>query len=242
MNNGTNSGDRDEEVEIIKPSFKPRAPYILHFEEQTVAVGDPEFLKQIETFLLSADLATRTTYWERSAADDDAVFEPDPEPEDMNAVGIEGDEEIFWNAMHAAIFSRTEWPEDESATVYFPEMPEWLERAQSWYFDPVCPPLGPGTPGGWIRRRSVEERGHPVGLFQLTDQDSFWVFATEEDLQDVIDLCESLARFRAGFAQATPYLGPDDTVGSVALPLICREALMEELVIRGVDVETMFWE
>ena len=57
-----------------------------------------------------------------------------------------------------------------------------------------------------------------------------------------MELCRSLARFRIGFDQVTPYLGPDDTIGSLALPIECRDALHEELMIRGVDVESMFWE
>ena len=88
----------------------------------------------------------------------------------------------------------------------------------------------------------MDGRGYPVGLFQLTEADSFWVFASEEDLSDIMELCRSLARFRIGFDQVTPYLGPDDTIGSLALPIECRDALHEELMIRGVDVESMFWE
>ncbi|WP_030013763.1 MULTISPECIES: hypothetical protein [Micrococcales] len=226
----------------IKPSYKARTPYIFHFEEQTVVLGDPSFLKPIETYLLTADLATRTTYWDRITAEQED-FDPDPEPEDINSVGIEGDEETFWSAIESAIFQQTEWPEGDDAVAYAPHIPDWLAQAQSWFFDPVCPPLGPGGPGGWIRRRNTAEgRGYPVGLFQLTEEDSFWVFAAEDDLQDITDLCRTLGRFRVGFEQLTPYLGPDDAIGSVALPIECRHVLLEELMVRGVDVETMFWD
>ncbi|MDN5618294.1 hypothetical protein GMA10_04175 [Kocuria koreensis] len=241
-NNHEPYGHEQEEGMInINPSFKARTPYIFHFDDQTVVLGDPEYLKQVETFLLTADLATRTTYWD-TGEEDPLDFDPDPEPEDMNSVGIEGDESVFWNAIESAIFQQTEWPEGEDAVVYAPHVPDWLSQAQSWYFDPICPPLGPGGPGGWVRRRAVDGRGYPVGLFQLTEADSFWVFASEEDLSDIMELCRSLARFRIGFDQVTPYLGPDDTIGSLALPIECRDALHEELMIRGVDVESMFWE
>lgn len=227
----------------LRPSFQPRAPYLFHFDDQTVALGDPEFLRLIETDLISAGLATRTTFWDQAYLDgeDGEPFAPDPDPENINSVGIQGDEDVFWSAMESALFARAEWPQEDTATVYFPEYPQWLRNAQSWSFDPVCPPLGPANPGGWVRRRGVAGAGHPIGLFQLTDDDSFWVLGAEEDLEAVVDLCASLARFRRGFDALTGYRGPDDVLGSLALPLICREPLHEELMIRGVDVETLFW-
>ena len=102
--------------------------------------------------------------------------------------------------------------------------------------------MGPGAPGGWVRTRSIPGEGRPVGLFQLTDRDAFWVFGAAQDLRGIVALCGSLARFRRGFDALTAYAGPDDVLGSLALPLICREALQEELMVRGVDVETLFWE
>lgn len=227
---------------MIRPSFKPRAPYILHFEDQTVVLGDPEFLEKIDLFLGTANIPTRPTYWDQAYAEQDGLFGPDPGPEDLNSVGMDGDEEAFWRAMEAASFQRAEWPEEESATVYMPSFPDWLASARTWYYDPVCPPLGPGAVGGWTRRRGGTGHGFPVGLFQLTEADSFWLFASDEDVDGILELCRDLARFRQGFDHVTPYLGPDDTIGSVAFPLVCREPLTEELMVRGVDVETLFWK
>lgn len=223
----------------ITPSFKPRTPYVLHYDEQTVVLGEPEHLAQVASFLEAAGKATTRTYWDQAYSGQED-FEPDPE--ELNAVGMEGSAQDFWDALQHAAFQQAEWPQEETATVYLPQLPAWLEKAQSWHFDPVSPPLGPGAVGGWIRERAQDETGRPVGLFQLTEGDSFWVFATEKDLEGIMELCKTLAPFRQGFDHLTPYLGPDDTIGSVALPLVCREALHEELMVRGVDVETAFWE
>lgn len=227
----------------MRPSFKPRTPYILHYDDQTVVLGDPEYLQTVETYLVSADLTVRSTFWDQTdaAGDEQAFFEPDPEPENLNSVGIIGDETVFWNAIESAVFQQTEWPQEDEATVYPPRFPEWLTNAQSWLFDPVAPALGPASHGGWVRRRAVGGKGFPMGLFQLTDPESFWVFGAEGDLEDLQRLCQELARFRLGFDQATAFLDESDSLASMVLPLQCRDALQEELLLRGVDVETLFW-
>lgn len=229
---------------VIRPSFRARTPFLLHFDDQTVALGDAHLLQQIEANLLAADRAPRTTFWDQAylSGEEGALFAPDPDPEHINSVGITGGAEEFWAAMDAAVFQQTEWPREETATVWFPEYPAWLRETTSWTYDPICPPMGPGAPGGWVRTRSVPGEGRPVGLFQLTDRDAFWVFGAAQDLRGIVALCGSLARFRRGFDALTAYAGPDDVLGSLALPLICREALQEELMVRGVDVETLFWE
>lgn len=228
----------------MRPSFRARTPYILHYEDQTVVLGDPQLLHVVQAYLHSAGLPTRSTSWDQPPWEsaEEELFSPDPDPEHLNSVGIDGDEQVFWNAIESAVFQQTEWPQDPEATAYPPQFPEWLHNAQSWCFDPVAPPVGPAASGGWIRSRAVGGRGFPVGLFQLTDSGSFWVFAAEEDLEDLQRLCEELSRFRLGFDRATVFLDTHGSLSSMVLPIQCREPLVEELMLQGVDVESMFWE
>ncbi|OAX65261.1 hypothetical protein A5N15_03080 [Rothia kristinae] len=134
---------------VIRPSFRARTPFLLHFDDQTVALGDAHLLQQIEANLLVADRAPRTTFWDQAylSGEEGALFAPDPDPEHINSVGITGGAEEFWAAMDAAVFQQTEWPREETATVWFPEYPAWLRETTSWTYDPICADGSGGSRG-----------------------------------------------------------------------------------------------
>ena len=81
-----------------------------------------------------------------------------------------------------------------------------------------------------------------MGLLQLTDPDSFWVLGSDADLAEVAATAKELASFRQGFDRLTAYFGPDDRIGCLRLPVVCREPLEDELIVQGVDIEPRFWE
>lgn len=233
------------------PTHRSRAPYIFHFEQRSVALGDPAFLKAIAEHLQEQGLDPQITYWDQVylahlegdlAGETPELLQDSSHMEQMmNSVGIELVENDFWAALEASIFAQMTWPE-QGEELRMPEVPRWMTTARSWYFDPVAPPQGPGNIGGWVRTRGRQGTGHPIGLFQLTDPDSFWVLGTAEDLESVHQLCLDMARFREGFDQTTAYLGYDLEMSSIALPMVCRAALEEEFYIAGVDTESLFWE
>lgn len=240
---------------MIHPTHRNRTPYLFHFDGQTVALGEPSYLEAINEYLLSAKVATRPTFWDQAYLQD--VAEADPEriqpllsqfeeagkPTDhslLNSVGATCTDEEFWAAIERGIFSSVTWDGGDSP-LYLPEVPEWLRNARSWEFDPVAPADGPGTAGGWTSVRAREGNGYPLGLFQLTSPDMFWVFGGAEDLDEVFGLCQHLASYRTGFDLATAYFGHDARYSSIALPLECRMTLEEELFLQGVDTETLFW-
>ncbi len=229
-----------------------RTPYLFHFEGQTVALGEPKFLHEINEILTSADVVTRPTYWDHayftdeagnSTTLDGASIDGFVSPEDrhmLNSVGVDLDPAQFWAAIEKGVFNAGEWPDD--GPVFVPQLPDWLANARSWEFDPVLPTDGPGSIGGWSRRRGVDGAGQPVGLFQLTAPDSFWVFGSVADLEGIRALCESLTVIHREFDQTTVYLGEDARISSIALPVGCHELLEQELFAAGVDTESLFWD
>lgn len=116
------------------------------------------------------------------------------------------------------------WPAPVDGPLFPPSSPEWLTRAPRWELDPLAPALGPAVPGGWVwsprdgggpdgeveRGEESSLPGEPsaeqgetgggsqslpwVGLFQLTDVESFWVLSTPDRLDQVVALCERLDR------------------------------------------------
>lgn len=243
---------------MLHPTHRSRTPYLFHFDHQTVALGDPHFLYSINEYLLTAKKATRPTFWDEVYLADLAQEFPDIYPQNiaeekfasfagpdrknmLNSVGTDCTEQEFWQAVEQAVFSDFAWPVGNEP-LYLPELPDWLKHARAWEFDPAAPSDGPGNLGGWVRTRGREGNGYPLGLFQLTDANSFWVFGSADDLDDVMALCNSIADVRAGFDQATAYFGQDARFSSIALPIECRAHLEEELFIAGIDVESLFWE
>jgi hypothetical protein len=216
-----------------------RVPYVLHFESRTVVLGEPAHLEELDALLRGAGVATRPTYWHGMQRDDPGAA--------LNSVGTDLTAEHFWDRVDAGAFAAARWPVDLDGPLYLPAPPWWLQRARAWEYDPVAPALGAAEPGGWLRvpgwaGTENNDAGGPVGLLQLTDPASFWVFASDADLTEVAATAKELARFRQGFDRLTAYFDPDDRIGCLRLPLICREPLEDELLARGVDIEPRFWE
>ncbi|MGQ1798341.1 hypothetical protein ACT4S5_14595 [Kocuria oceani] len=216
-----------------------RVPYVLHFESRTVVLGEPAHLEELDALLRGAGVATRPTYWHGMQRDDPGAA--------LNSVGTDLTAEHFWDRVDAGAFAAARWPVDLDGPLYLPAPPWWLQRARAWEYDPVAPALGAAEPGGWLRvpgwaGTENNDAGGPVGLLQLTDPASFWVLASDADLTEVAATAKELARFRQGFDRLTAYFDPDDRIGCLRLPLICREPLEDELLARGVDIEPRFWE
>lgn len=241
---------------MVHPTHRTRTPYLFHFDGQTVALGEPSYLYTINEYLLAAGASTRPTFWDHAYLHNIAEHNPEditwqlPNLKDaggptsrnlLNSIGTNLTEEEFWAAIEKGIFNTVSWS-GGNEPLYFPQTPEWLEHARAWEFDPVAPAEGPGTLGGWTSTRTRAGQGYPVGLFQLTSNDSFWAFGSAEDLEALYELCTDLATYRTGFNQTTIYYGQDGNYSSLAFPLECRTTLEEELFIAGVDTETLFWD
>lgn len=238
---------------VLSPTHRARSPYLFHFDGQTVALGESEFLVSINERLVEQGYITRPTFWDQAytadvsvgdvlgAADGAGPLGGSLDDGALNSVGVACGREEFWGAMYARAFEKADWSEGGD-TLYMPQLPLWLERTRSWVFDPLAPADGPGLGGGWVRVRETPGGGQPVGLFQLTSPDSFWVFGSAVDVAQVRDLCRDLAQIRTGFGEMTVYLGYDLAPSSLCLPVECKLALQEELFLAGVDVETLFWD
>lgn len=237
----------------LTPTHRSRSPYIFHFDGQTVALGEPDFLRRINDRLTEQSYTTRPTFWDQAYLADLSMQNPEnfspgleqfgapSDPDLLNSVGVSCSQEEFWSAMYVRSFASTPWSKGEE-TLYMPQLPSWLEKARAWVFDPIAPSEGAIDAAGWVRVRGRNGGGQPIGLFQLTSPDSFWVFGSDVDLAGVADLCRSLAKLRTGFDQISVYLGYDLSCSSIALPLECRQPLEEELFLLGVDTETLFWD
>lgn len=239
----------------LRPTHRKRTPYLLHFEGQTVVLGESEYLFAVNEYLLAAQVATRPTLWDQAYLEAHADWDPQALGVDLslleaaggpdarrllNSVGCNLEMEDFWEALERGVFASAPWHRE--ATVFVPQLPDWLVACRSWFFDPVAPAEGPGSAGGWSRVRSRPGSGYPVGLFQLTSRDTFWVLGGAEELEAIFALCQGLAAYRTGFDQATAYYAQDGFYSSLLLPLDCRQTLEEELFLAGLDTETLFWE
>ena len=220
-----------------------RVPYVLHFESRTVVLGEPTHLEELDALLRRADVRTRPTYWHGMHQDDPGAA--------LNSVGTDLTAEQFWDRVDAGAFAAARWPVDLDGPLYLPAPPAWLQQARAWEYDPLAPALGAAAPGGWLRVpgwAGTENNDRNGGLFldmgvlQLTDPDSFWVLGSDADLAEVAATAKELAPFRQGFDRLTAYFGPDDRIGCLRLPVVCREPLEDELIVQGVDIEPRFWE
>lgn len=216
-----------------------RVPYVLHFECRTVVLGEPVHLEELDALLRGAGVRTRPTHWHGLRAGDPGAA--------LNSVGTDLAAEQFWDRVDAGVFAAARWPADLDGPLFLPLPPEWLQRARAWEYDPVAPALGSAEPGGWLRvpgwaGTENGDAGAPVGLLQLTDPGSFWVLGSDADLLEVAATAKELTRFRQGFDRLTAYFAPDDRIGCLRLPVVCRESLEDELLARGVDIEPRFWE
>lgn len=88
---------------------------------------------------------------------------------------------------------------------------------------------------------AADEDPYPwVGLFQLTDVESFWVFSTPERLDRVVRLCEQLSSTHSAFTWLTGYFDPHDVLGSLRLPMECASELEFALTERRYSVD-VWW-
>ena len=216
-----------------------RVPYVLHFESRTVVLGEPAHLEELDALLGGAGVPTRPTYWHGMRHGDPGAA--------LNSVGTDLTADRFWDRVDAGAFAAARWPVDLDGPLYLPAPPPWLQRARAWEYDPVAPALGAAEPGGWLRApgwagTENNDAGSPVGLLQLTDPASFWVLGSDADLMEAANTAREISRFRLGFDRLTAYFGPDDRIGCLRLPLVCREPLEDELLARGVEIEPRFWE
>lgn len=172
------------------------------------------------------------------------------------SVGLGAEE--FWDRVQAGAWAtwRDRWPEAPHAPLYPPEVPEWLAAAPRWELDPLAPALGPAASGGWVRSPSqawgeaapapppgaATRSGTPghrgIGLFQLTDVESFWIFAPEQYTAEVAARCESLAEEHPAFTWLTGYFDARDVPGSLRLPTECLPVLRAHLEAAGFAVDT----
>ncbi|WP_233542890.1 hypothetical protein [Kocuria tytonis] len=166
--------------------------------------------------------------------------------------------EQFWDRVEAGSWAtwRDRWPGAAQGPLFPPSTPQWLSDAPRWELDPLAPALGPAASGGWVRspaqawdepgptsppERSAEtghEHHRGVGLFQLTDLESFWVFASERDTPEIVARCESLAAAHPAFSWLTGYFDPRDVPGSLRLPAECLPVLHADLEAAGFAVDT----
>lgn len=216
-----------------------RVPYVLHFESRTVVLGEPAHLEELDALLRAARVATRPTYWHGMHKEDPGAA--------LNSVGTDLTAEHFWDRVDAGVFAAARWPVDLDGPLYLPVPPPWLQQARAWEYDPLAPALGAAEPGGWLRvpgwaGTENDDAGAAVGLLQLTDPSSFWVLGSDAHLMEIAATARELARFRQGFDRITAYFGPDDRIGCLRLPVVCREPLEDELIATGIDVEPRFWE
>ncbi|ROZ62809.1 hypothetical protein EDL96_08495 [Kocuria soli] len=220
-----------------------RVPYVLEYQGRTVVLGEPFHLAELDRMLTRSHVSTTTTVSGTGGTQLDGVL--------LNSVSVDLPIPRFWEQVQSAAFDDAPWPADDSP-VTVPEPPAWLAAARCWEYDPVAPvlPAVESTrleePGGWLHSPGfagfdTSRYAGSVGLFQLMDQETFWVLASTEDLVEVRLLALDLARYRRGFRELGVCFDEFERPGSLRLPLICREVLEDELIARSVDIEPRFW-
>lgn len=168
----------------------------------------------------------------------------------------------FWDRISAGSWATwtQQWPAPHGSPLFPPSSPDWLLASPRWELDPLAPALGPAAPGGWIfaagqpgnqgqpsagshtpaRPSTQDEQPDWVGLFQLTDVESFWVLSSPERLDRVVTLCEQLSATHSAFTWLTGYFDPGDVLGSLRLPMECAPVLEFALAERGYAVD-VWW-
>lgn len=224
-----------------------RVPYVLEHQGRTVVLGEPLHLAELDRMMHRAQVQTTTTISATGGMTPDGVL--------LNSVAVDLPAHRFWERVQSAAFDDARWPEDDDGEVLVPRPPAWLRGARCWEFDPIAPLLGgradpsgalQGYSGGWVARPSFDgadtsRSGGAVGMFQLMDAESFWVLASQQALLEIADMARDLQRYRRGFDQLRVCFDETDRIGSLHLPLICREVLEDELIARGSDIEPRFW-
>ncbi|MDO5617915.1 hypothetical protein [Kocuria sp.] len=220
-----------------------RVPYVLEYQGHTVILGEPLHLAELDRMLKRSQVPTTTTVSATGGMQLEGVL--------LNSVSVDLSIKSFWEAIHASAFDDAVWPTDDSP-VLVPQPPAWLTSARCWEFEPAAPILpavsGPDVPqpGGWLyhssfRGADTAQSGGSVGLFQLMDQETFWVLASAEELTEIHLLARDLARYRRGFREVGACFDEFERPGSLRLPIMCREVLEDELIARNVDIEPRFW-
>lgn len=220
-----------------------RVPYVLEYQARTVVLGEPFHLAELDRMLKRSNVPTTTTVSATGGLQPEGVL--------LNSVSVDLTTEKFWEAVQASAFDDAVWPTDDSP-ILVPQPPRWLSSARCWEFEPAAPIMPAvqsstiADPGGWLYRPSfggtdTSWSGGSVGLFQLMDQETFWVLASAEELEEIRLLCLDLARYRRGFREMGTCFDEFERPGSLRMPLICREVLEDELIARSVDIEPRFW-
>lgn len=181
----------------------------------------------------------------------------------VTEVSVDLGADAFWDRVDKGSWAtwQDRWPDPPGGPLFPPSAPDWLVRAPRWELDPLAPALGPAASGGWVRsparaggsgepavpRDPSDRPGDParpepggtgVGLFQLTDLESFWVFAPEADVADIMARCEALATDHPAFTWLTGYFDVRDVAGSLRLPSPCLPILEADLASAGYAVDT----
>ncbi|MFW0120575.1 hypothetical protein [Rothia sp. CCM 9419] len=211
--------------------FQEHTPYLFHQENLTIILGKSAQLATIKELIHSTQTPTTTTYWGQHASE-----------ELITSLATPLTSQNFWETITEGLLLQTHWPTHPEGTLYYPTTPPWLNNAPSWEYDPICPPDGPGALGGWIHLKGPTLPNHQLALFQLTDENSFWIFSSAKTLQHILQLCKDIAPIREHFEYATGYLGDDAQYQCIALPITCRHILEDELTLQGKHYDSFFWE
>lgn len=238
--------------------------YVLHGGDSTQVLGPPSLVSQAQQLLAAAgitphvspatypDIATRP--YTSEALQDPLADSPSGWLRSHTNVGtlaVQLPPSEFWDRVDAGSWATwsQRWPSPADGVLFPPRSPEWLTRAPRWELDPLAPALGPAAAGGWLPYRVPQadrelepDAGHAagVGLFQLTDVESFWVLSSPEQLDRVVTLCERLSTQHPAFTWLTGYFDPRDVVGSLRLPMECAPELEYALTERDYAVD-VWW-
>ncbi|MDO4255266.1 MAG: hypothetical protein Q4C81_09030 [Kocuria sp.] len=220
-----------------------RVPYMLEYQGRTVILGEPEHLAYLDHMLKRRDVPTSTTVSSTGGLRPDGVL--------LTSLAVDLNMDTLWDTVYTSAFDDAVWPHDDSPLTV-PQPPDWLVAARCWEYEPAAPVLPVvqtsqiPEPGGWVHRPSFNGAdtaltGGSVGLFQLTDHATLWVFASAEVLGEIHQLGTDMARYRIGFTQMCLCFDEFERPGSLRLPALCRDVLEDELIAHSMDIESRFW-
>ena len=238
--------------------------YVFHGGDSTQVFGPSDLVSRAQQLLAAAGVTPHVcpaTYPDIAARPytSEALQDPLAAPpagwhrshSNVGTLAVQLSAAQFWDRVDAGAWASwsQRWPSPADGVLFPPRTPEWLTGAPRWELDPLAPALGPAAAGGWLPYRGARA-GHAtepgtthtagVGLFQLTDIESFWVFSSPEQLDRVVALCERLSAQHPAFTWLTGYFDPRDVVGSLRLPMECAPELEYALTERGYPVD-VWW-
>lgn len=236
--------------------------YVFHGGDSTQVFGPSALVSQAHQLLAAAGITPHVspaTYPDIAARPYTSEALQDPLADapsgwsrshtNVGTLAVELPAPEFWDRISAGSWATwsQRWPSPANGVLFPPRSPEWLTRAPRWELDPLAPALGPAAAGGWLPYRDQQGAHDPgtagaagVGLFQLTDVESFWVLSSPERLDRVVALCERLSAQHPAFTWLTGYFDPRDVVGSLRLPMECARELEYALTERDYAVD-VWW-